>query len=355
MAKIIEHKCPNCGGSIEFDTSAQLMKCPFCDSEFDVAAFCDEDAGRVEEERMEWDEGVYENIADGAHGLKSYICTSCGGEIVCDETTAASSCPFCGNQVVMSENVSGMLRPDMVLPFRLDKKAAKEALYNFYKGKKLLPDFFADENRIDEVKGVYVPFWLYSCRANVDMRFHGTKVRSWSDKKYHYTETSHYRIIRSGFLDFAGVPVDGSTKAPDDIMESLEPFDYSEGVDFEAAYLSGFFADKYDVDSGECQERANTRIKSSATAAISATAPGYSSLVPEAGSVRFNHGNVRYAMLPVWMLTTTYKGQKYTFAMNGQTGKFVGDLPVDNGKYWKYFGITAASFFAVAAALLLLL
>ncbi len=355
MAEIIEHKCPNCGGSIEFDTSAQLMKCPYCDSEFDVAAFCDDEAGKVDEERMEWEEGNYTSLDGDTHGLKSYICSSCGGEIVCDETTAASSCPFCGNQVVMSENVSGLLKPDLVLPFKLDKKAAKEALLGFYKGKKLLPDSFADENRIDEIKGVYVPFWLYSCRANVDMRFHGTKVRSWSDRKYHYTETSHFRIIRSGSMDFAGVPVDGSTKAPDDIMESLEPFDYSEAVDFETAYLSGFFADKYDVASGECQDRANERIKSSATAAFSATAPGYATLVPEAGSVNFTRGRVQYAMLPVWMLTTTYNGQKYTFAMNGQTGKFVGDLPIDKGKYWKYFGMYAAIGFAAATALLLLL
>jgi DNA-directed RNA polymerase subunit RPC12/RpoP len=68
-----------------------------------------------------------------------YVCQSCGGEIVADEHTAATACPFCGNPVVMTGNVSGSLKPDLVIPFQVDKKAAKEALKKHYSGKRLLP------------------------------------------------------------------------------------------------------------------------------------------------------------------------------------------------------------------------
>lgn len=334
------------------------MKCPYCDSEFDVAAVMDSEKDKVGEDYIDWVQSDSENIKTDENGdeLVTYICNSCGGEIVCDKTTAASSCPFCGNPVVMSGNVSGILKPDIVLPFRLDKEAAKQALMNFYNGKKLLPDFFADENYIDEIKGIYVPVWLYSCTADADLRYHATRTNFWSDARYNYTETTHYRIVRAGNLSFSRVPVDGSTKMPDEIMESIEPFDYSTGVDFKTAYLSGFFADKYDVSAVDCEPRANERIKNSTQAAFASTVLGYTTVVPEASSIKIRGGEVKYAMLPVWILTTTWHGERYTFAMNGQSGKFVGNLPVDKGKYWKYFAliasISAAAAFAVSCLLL---
>lgn len=358
MSELLEYKCPNCGGSIEFDPSSQQMKCPYCDSEFDAAAVLEELGDKLGEDSIEWGAAKKERIDTDENGdaLVTYICNSCGGEIVCDKNTAASSCPFCGNPVVMSQNLSGMLKPDLVLPFKLDKKAAKEALTNYYKGKKLLPDSFSEENRIAEIKGVYVPFWLYSCEADAELRYHATKNRFWSDSKFNYCETSHYRVVRSGTLDFEKVPVDGSSKMADDIMESLEPFDYSSAVDFRTAYLSGFFADKYDLPSEECESRANERIKNSTAAAFAQTVLGYSSVVPEQSSIKVRGGEVRYALLPVWMLTTTFNGRKYTFAMNGQSGKFVGDLPVDRGKYWKYFAlissVSAACVFLVTLLLM---
>ena len=119
----------------------------------------------------EWQEGE-------ADGLRSYVCKSCGGEIVGDENTAATACPFCGNPVVMMGQFSGDLKPDYVIPFKLDKKAAKEALNNHYKGKVLLPKVFKDQNHIDEIKGVYVPFWLFDAGADVNIRYRATRVRT---------------------------------------------------------------------------------------------------------------------------------------------------------------------------------
>ena len=276
-----------------------------------------------------------------AGGLCSYVCRSCGGEIACDENTAASSCPFCGNPVVMTGRLSGALKPDYVIPFQLDKKAARQALKNFYAGKRLLPKDFKDRNHINEVKGVYVPFWLFDAKADVTMRYKATKVRTWSDSKYYYTETNYFHVSRGGNMKFIRVPVDGSKKMPDDIMESLEPFDFSEAVDFQTAYLAGYLADKYDVDSKESIGRANERIRRSAQAAFDATVKGYTTVTKEAGSIRLRNGKVKYALFPVWLLSTTWNGQNYLFAMNGQNGKMAGDLPLDKAAYRKWlFGLT---------------
>ena len=127
MPTLQEYKCPCCGGAIEFDSSLQKMKCPYCDTEFDMETLASYDAGlKDEQDSMEWETSAGGEWQEGeANGLRSYICRSCGGEIVGDANTAATSCPFCGNPVVMMGQFAGALRPDFVIPFKLDKNAAK--------------------------------------------------------------------------------------------------------------------------------------------------------------------------------------------------------------------------------------
>lgn len=344
MAGIQEYKCPCCGGAIAFDSTIQKMKCPYCDTEFEMETLAGYDSELKTEQTddMTWD--TYEGETwqnDEAGGLSAYVCHSCGGEIVCDENTAATECPFCGNPVVVMGQISGELKPDYVIPFQLDKKAAIAALKGHYAGKRLLPKMFKDENHIKEVKGVYVPFWLYDGMANANMRYRATKVRTWSDSRYNYTETSHFLISRAGSLAFENVPADGSTKMPDDLMESIEPFDYSKAVDFQTAYLAGYMADKYDLSAEDNLERANARIRKSTEAAFDATVKGYATVTKETGSIQLSNNRVKYALLPVWLLHTKWNGQDYLFAMNGQSGKMVGNLPCDKAAYKKWlFGLT---------------
>ncbi len=344
MAVIQEYKCPCCGGAIAFDSAIQKMKCPYCDTEFEMETLAsyDNELKSDQADDMSW-QMASENEwqEEELSGLNAYVCKSCGGEIACDENTAATSCPFCGNPVVMMGRFSGALKPDFVIPFKVDKKAAKEALKKHYEGKRLLPKVFKNENHIDEVKGVYVPFWLFDTGANVNMRYKATKVRAWSDNQYDYTETKFYAVSRGGKIGFERVPVDGSSKMPDDLMESIEPFNFSEAVDFQTAYLAGYLADKFDVDAEKSIERANERIRNSAEKAFYETVKGYTTVTKETGSIQLQNGKVTYALFPVWLLSTTWNGQNYLFAMNGQTGKMVGDLPLDKAAYKKWlFGLT---------------
>lgn len=342
MAVLQEYKCPCCDGAIAFDAGLQKMKCPYCDTEFEMetlAAYDDALQGD-QEDSMAWESAPATQLEDG---VRAYVCQSCGGEIIGDDQTAATACPYCGNPVVMMEQFSGVLKPDLVIPFKLDKQAAIAALKKHYEGKRLLPKVFKDENHLKEIQGVYVPVWLFDAGADADVRFKGTKVRTWSDSRYDYTQTSYFAVSRSGQLQFSKIPVDGSSKMDDTMMESLEPYDNSEAVDFQSAYLAGYLADKYDADAESCIPRANERIKRSTEEAFAGTATGYTTLTPDYSSVRLSQGQTRYALYPVWLMNTKWNGKTYTFAMNGQTGKFVGDLPMDRGLYNKWlFGITAA-------------
>lgn len=357
METLLSYKCPCCGVAIEFNSSSQKLKCPYCDTEFDVETLKSYD-NALNDERQ--DNMVWNTMAGGewqegeADSMAVYICNSCGGEIVGDRNTAATACPFCGNPVVMMGQFSGDLRPNYVIPFKLDKQAAKDGLNRHLKGKRLLPKIFKDQNHIDEIKGIYVPFWLFDTDADARIRYNATKTRFWRDSTYDYTETSYFSVLRAGSIGFERVPVDGSSKMPNDLMESIEPYDFENAVDFQTAYLAGYFADRYDVSSENSIERANERVKQSTETAFAATVSGYNSVTPASSSIRFVNGKVNYALYPVWLLNTTWEGKQYIFAMNGQTGKFVGDLPMDKKAYWKWLAALTAILGALVFAVIFL-
>lgn len=346
MAAMQEYKCPCCGGAIEFNSTVQKMKCPYCDTEFDMDTLAgyDSELQNDTDDEMQWETTAGNEWQEGeAAGLHTYVCKSCGGEIVGDENTGATACPFCGNPVVLTGQFSGARKPDLIIPFKLDKKAAKQNLIKHVTGKRLLPKIFKDQNHIEEIKGIYVPFWLFDTDVDAQVRYRATKIHSWSDSEYNYTETEYYAVHRAGSIGFENVPVDGSTKMADDLMESIEPFDIKDAVDFKTAYLAGYLADKYDVDAEQSTERANQRVKKSTEQAFKKTVKGYVSVEPENSNIQLHNGKAKYALYPVWLLNTTWNGKQYTFAMNGQTGKFVGDLPVDKAAATKWtVGLTAA-------------
>ena len=346
MSDILEYKCPCCGGAIAFDSTAQKMKCPYCDSEFDVQAFLkqDERLNQQAPDEFKWEETAGTSWDSGEEEKMSvFVCKSCGGEIVGDENTAATECPYCGNPVVLSGRLSGTLKPDYVIPFKYDKESAKAQLKEYVNSKKFAPKLFKTENKLEEIKGLYVPFWLFDSDTDAAVNYQATTVRTWSDSEYNYTETSYFDVFREGSMKFENFPCDGSSKMPDDLMESIEPFNFSEAVDFQTAYLAGYLADKYDVSVDDSIDRANNRVKTSAEEVLRGTISfPYASVSTRNSSVQIKNGKAKYALYPVWILNTDYKGEKYTFAMNGQTGKFVGNLPIDGKKVAALFaGLTA--------------
>ena len=348
MSSILEYKCPNCASDIKFDSHSQKFKCENCDAEFTEQEL--DEIHSFEENFGEDSEFVWEKEDNGVEeqvGKSTYICQSCAAQLTVDETKAADVCPYCGSPIIMKGQLAGENTPDCVIPFKLDKKMAGEALKAFCKGKPLLPSNFVTDNKIKEMEGIYVPFWLFDCDADANIVYDATKVRHWSDSNYNYTETKFYKIYRSGNIGFANIPVDGSLKMDDAYMDGIEPFNYAELTDFNPGYLLGYTADKYDVAADKCFYRAETRVKKSTEDAFRATVSGYSSVVPAMSNIKAESGKYKYGLLPVWILNTKYNGENYMFAVNGQTGKVAGKLPVDKKKFWLYFGAIAAAIIAV--------
>ena len=362
MAEIMEYKCPACGGAMEFDSVSQKMKCPFCDTQMSMEEFNRQQAQETSEQNPDQTEGTenpesWQAASDGSweagetDGMRVYVCESCGSEIIADETTGATTCPFCDNRVVMKGQFSGDLKPDCVIPFKLDKKAAKEAYLKHVTGKRFLPKVFKKENHVDEIKGIYVPFWLFDADTQAQICYEGERIRTWKRGDTEFTEHAIYQVNRAGNIRFAHIPADASKKMDDTLMESVEPYDFKDAVPFQSAYLAGYLAGRYDVNKEERIERARQRIQKAAEDTFRDTVKGYTSVRPISSNVQIQSASYLYALYPVWILNTTWKDKKYTFAMNGQTGKLVGDLPADMGAFWRAVlirgGIMGAALYAL--------
>ena len=365
-SQISNYQCPHCTGPLRYDGASGRLACDYCGSSFTVqeieALYKEKDeaaaAASAEAEVLEDHfsaEGEW--TVSGTNwakepGLKVYNCPSCGAELVCDETTAATSCPYCGNPSIVPGQLSDMLKPDYVIPFKLSKEEAVAALKKYYIGKRLLPREFSDKNHIEEIKGVYVPFWLFDGAADADMQFQGTRVSSVTNGNTIVTTTDYFRIRRTGTVNFEKIPVDASSRMPDTHMDAIEPFDYSELRPFSNAYLPGFLANKYDLEQEECSRRADERAGNTAADMVAQTVGGYSSIVPQGRQIRIRRGKVKYALLPVWMLSTRWNGENYLFAMNGQTGKLIGDLPAAKSRVVGWFAGVAGAVTALMALFL---
>jgi uncharacterized Zn finger protein (UPF0148 family) len=354
--RITNYQCPACTGPLHFDPVTGKLVCDYCASSYTVSeiealyAAKDESAAQAAQasEAQTGPEGSPWSEAEAA-GLKVYNCPSCGAELIYDQTTAATSCPYCGNPTIVPGELSGALRPDWVIPFKLTKEQAIAALKAHYRKKPLLPKLFSAQNHLEEIKGVYAPFWLYDGDTQGSATFHATKVRHWTEGRYDVTETSHYECYRSGALSFQRIPVDGSTKMPDEHMDAIEPYDFRELQPFSTAYLPGYIADKYDVDAQAAEDRARTRAEGSTVGAMQATVTGYASVTRERADIRYRRTALHYALLPVWLLSTQWNGKNYLFSVNGQTGKLVGDLPISRPKQLAWFFGTFAVVTALAA------
>ena len=352
MATNITYKCPECGAEIFWNAKKNCWKCDYCDSEYTLEQLQESGQGEeVDEENVQHHEEVdkdeYSKSNDGTVGddLVKYTCSHCGSEIITNRTTAATVCVYCGNSVIMGEQVIDDFEPDYIIPFRIEKKAVMEQFREFSK-KPLTPKDFDCDKIVDKMQGVYIPFWLYSGTCHGEIDGEGINVRSWRSGDYQYTERKHYHVYRDGTLGFKNIPVDGSKQTENDAMDSIEPFDYSEMVPFNTGYLSGYLAERFDEDDHVCYKRAEERISNTTRDELKKTCH-YTTTTIDHYNRELKVNKARYALFPTWLLYTTYKDEKYFFAMNGQTGKFIGNLPIDKLKLTIYTTLGAIGGFVL--------
>lgn len=336
-------RCPACGSQLQFNALTQNWVCDSCGNTYN-----EKDVAQITTD-SNLDTKTHGQDIDNQPALNLFRCQSCGAEMVSDENTTATFCVYCGNPGIMKSRLEGKYRPDKIIPFKKTKEDAIEAYNKCRLGKPFAPPEFGKPENIEKISGIYIPFWLYDGLSRAYVSGTSTEYTSWSKGDYRYTRTDTYHVERLANMGFKNVPADASVKFDDATMDSIEPYDFNELQKFNYSYLSGFLAEKFDVTAADDQSRAQSRMENSIMASIRNTIKGSFSSAEENKTTVFD--KVQYALLPVWMLNTIIDGKTYTFAMNGQTGRLVGNIPTSAKQILKFFLIRAAIAMAVLSLL----
>ncbi len=373
---VIHYKCQSCGADMAFDSKTGLLRCGSCGRSDNIAEMAGDKTpggGEYSFEMNEEDEKAaksafeynYKDSSDtdeasdystfGEDDVTEYHCNNCGAVIITNPQTTATTCSFCGAGVVLSDRLSGHLAPTKVIPFAISKEEAQLAFKKWCKKGLLTPNDFMTADRIKNITGIYVPFWLYDLNGRGEIEAICTRVRSYTLGDWIYTETKYYQIYRKVDLNYSLVPCDASKKMDDSMMDKLEPYPYNNLKDFNMPYLAGYIAEKYDFDDVEMLPRIKERTKGYVENYIHSTINGYTTVNYQHKNINIRKKQAYYTLLPLWMVCYDYKNSEHNFAMNGQTGKIVGKPPLSIAKIAAWFAsISAGSFIAMRIITLLM-
>lgn len=347
----LENRCPSCRSSIKFNPKLGKWKCEYCGSEFTLEEMQKHTDNASTEKKNRKDAKVEDDNVE----YVEYHCQSCGAEIIADKETAATFCVYCGNTAILQSKLSGKFSPDLVIPFKNTKEDAIAAFKGLSKGRPLMPKDFNSEENIEKIRGIYIPFWLFDINNSGEIEMSATTTEHWSSGSTHYTKTNYYKVIRGGTMNYSKIPIDGSTRFENDIMNTIEPFNYEELIPYNHAYLSGFYAEKYDQDAKDVFAEAADRSINSTKEILKNDTRLYATKMIVKDSIVAKEITRYYTMLPVWMVNVKYKDKMHIFAMNGQTGEFIGNIPLDVKKTILYFSLIFGISFVIVIVLSLII
>lgn len=348
MASVVTYKCPNCDGELTFDPSTQRFGCEYCGSSFTELELRGQATAETVQPKRE--ETKSEDSKKKEEEAAVFVCPSCGAQIVTDATTAATTCYYCHNPVVLSGRLEGAFRPEKVIPFRIGREEAVNLFLSWVKKKKFVPKAFFNQAQLEKMAGVYYPYWMIDCTVDAAMEASAQRVKVWRTGDIEYTQTSFYRLSRAGKIQYSDLLKNALSKADHGFAEGIQPFDPKAVEDFSMAYLSGFQAEKRDVEESAAFQQARQEIEGYTQALLRGTMNGYSAIQPQNTRAQIEAKDSHYLLLPVWTLTYHRNGKLYYYVMNGQNGKVCGKLPVS----WKRLGLLFGSVTVALSALLML-
>ena len=325
MESTVQYKCPNCGGELRFDPNTQGFACDWCNSLFAYGEIVEDVSEEFSADDVQQEYGGKHDYSDETD---VYVCSSCGAEIICDRNTAATFCCYCHNPVSLSGRLSGEFRPETVIPFKIDREKALKIFTERFKKKWFVPRDFLSQSQLETMTGLYVPYWMADCGVQASISGVGKVQMPVVRHGGSAILVKVFSVSREGTMRFDKVPADASRRIDDELIDAIEPFSYSELTDFSMSYLSGFYADKYDVNTDELLPRIKNRLIPASEQMLRKDITGYTTVDIKQRSVRILDINWHYALLPVWFMNYNHRGKTYSYAINGQTGKISGKYPI---------------------------
>lgn len=355
MSDTVTYNCPNCGANIEGSKEGHSYECPYCNSSFtfeEMQAFTQKQQAKTSENVKRQAQKEVENEQYGEAAI-AYECKNCGSQVVSDKKTVATFCLYCHSQNIIQARLVEKYAPDKILPFEVHEEDAKKAFLKWAKGVTFLPDGFTDEKHLAKISAFYAPSWLYYTHGDFAFAGEGIKTKSWMSGNYRYTQKDVYQVRKTGKIQYQEIPVDASSTIDNRIIEMLEPYDYGKAKPFDMTYLAGHYAEKYDDEHDVLYKDVEIEMQQNIARQIQTMKSEFTSFKSAEDASTIVQDKVEYAFYPLWFLNYRYDNKDYVFTMNGQTGKVVGDLPIDSKKQKQYQIKMTLGIFAVIVIVLI--
>jgi hypothetical protein len=346
-----KHACPACGAQAEWNPSKQKLVCPFCGTEAPYTV--DADTGKVRELDLV---SALRSIPDEDRGWqtdrRSVQCQSCKAVMVYDLARVGQNCEFCGSPALVDyQEIKSPIRPQSLLPFKFTASQVRERMRAWYAGRWFAPGTLKRLALVDQIKGIYVPYWTFDAQAECPWRaeagYYYYVTESYTDSQGK-RQTRQVQKVRwepaSGHVShfFDDEPVPGSRGIDAGLLRGVEPFPTQELVPYDTAFLSGFVVEHYQVVLLDAAQQGRERMHEELRALCSAEVPGDTQrnleVFPTYSAQTFKH-----ILVPLWLLTYTYGKRVFQVVANGYTGTIAGKYPKSP---WK---IAAAVLVAILA------
>lgn len=342
MGKSVSERCITCNAPLKYNSKSDLFICEYCGNKFTI-----NDLENYKKKVLQLNKKSNKKDNHKTISVDSYHCENCGANIILGANTSSTSCVYCKSSAIIKDRLDGVYAPSKIITFNYNKEDAINKFKELCRGRKLMPNDFDNPKNIQDMEGLYVPFWLYNCSNDASLFASCQNISTWTDARYINTKTDYYKVTVTGKLNFNNIPNDAASRFDDKIMHAIEPFDYTKFKDFNMSYLSGYISEKYDVLKDDAYLNTKKRIDEDSKNYLFNKISGFDRKSIDSCNSLISLHNNDYVLLPVWVLNIKYRDAIYHFAMNGQTGQFIGEIPVDKKKLWLLIIITFITSFVI--------
>lgn len=354
VAAVEKYPCPACGAQAEWNPSKQKLVCPFCGTESPYQI--DRDIGKVAERDLSG-ALLVTAAADKQwqDQRRSVQCQSCKAIMTYDASRVGQNCEFCGSPALVAyDEIKSPIRPEGVLPFRVDHGRVRDDIRRWWRSKWLAPGRLAKAALVDTVRSLYIPYWTFDAHAHCP----------WDAEAGHYyyvnvegRDSQGRSVVRqerrvrweaaSGVVEhtFDDELVPGTTGVSQDLLRQVEPFPTGEIVPYDRAFLSGHVVEHYQIALSEAAGDSESQMRAVLEQLCARQVPGdtYRNLVIHPV---FSGRTFKHVLVPIWLLVYMFGSKSYQVVVNGYTGRIAGRYPYSP---WKIF------FLAVLAVIALIL
>jgi predicted RNA-binding Zn-ribbon protein involved in translation (DUF1610 family) len=351
-------ECPACGAQAEWNATTQKLVCPFCGTESPY--HIDRDLGKVVElDLVKALRELPEDERGWQTARHSVQCQSCRAVMVFDPARVGQNCEFCASPALVDyQEIKAPIRPQGVLPFRIDTSRVRDDIRRWWRSKWFAPSKLARTALVDTIRSLYIPYWTFDAQVNcpwtADAGFYYYVMVPGRDAKGRPTMRPERRVRwepTSGVIDhfFDDEPVPGTQGLPIDLLRQVEPFPTSEIVAYDTAFLSGHVVEHYQVVLLDAAQRSQAQMQPKLEQLCASQIPGdtFRNLIinPHYSGRTFKH-----VLVPVWLLSYDYGAKAYQVIVNGYTGKIAGKYPLS---VWKILFVVLLA--AIAALIFIIL